>query len=63
MTLEEKLRAMEVLWNALCQNEKDISVPQWHKDLLDEREARLQRGETKFIDWEMAKRQISDRIK
>lgn len=63
MTVEEKLQAMEVLWDALRQNEADVPVPQWHKDLLDEREARLQRGETKFIDWETAKRQISDRIK
>jgi hypothetical protein len=38
MTLEEKLRAMEDLWDDLCQREEDVPVPQWHKDLLDERE-------------------------
>ena len=38
MTLEEKLRAMEALWDDLCQREEDVPVPQWHKDLLDERE-------------------------
>ena len=38
MTLEEKLRVMEALWADLCRQEQNVPVPQWHKDLLDERE-------------------------
>src|SRR5580698_9737515 len=35
MSVEEKLRAMELLWENLRQDERDVPVPQWHKDLLD----------------------------
>ena len=59
MTLEEKLRAMEALWENLSRREEDIPVPQWHKELLDEREALLKEAKAKFIDWETAKARIA----
>ncbi len=34
MTLEEKLGAMEELWDDLCQREEDVLVPQWRRELL-----------------------------
>ncbi|MGA2656798.1 MAG: addiction module protein [Verrucomicrobiota bacterium] len=61
MTLEEKLRAMEALWDDLCRREEDVPVPQWHKDLLDERERLVQEGKAQFVDWETAKKRIADR--
>ncbi len=45
-------------WSELAQNELLVKVPQWHKDLLDEREALIQEDKAKFIDWETAKKQI-----
>jgi hypothetical protein len=61
MTVEEKLRAMEALWADLCRREKAVPVPQWHKDLLDERERLVEQGNAQFIDWETAKKRISER--
>jgi hypothetical protein len=60
MTLEEKLRAMEALWEDLCRREGDVPVPQWHKDLLDERERLVREGKAQFIDWETAKKRIAE---
>jgi hypothetical protein len=61
MTLAEKLSAMEALWEDLCRREESVPVPQWHKDLLDEREALIEQGRAQFIDWETAKKRISNR--
>jgi hypothetical protein len=61
MTLEEKLRAMEALWDDLCRREESVPVPQWHKDILDERERLIEQGKAQFIDWETAKKRISER--
>jgi len=61
MTLEEKLRVMEALWDDLCQNEGDVPVPQWHKALLDERETLIEQGRAEFRDWETAKKRIAER--
>lgn len=60
MTLEEKLRAMKALWDDLCRKDT-VPVPQWHKDILDERERQVEEGKAEFIDWDIAKRRIAER--
>ena len=62
LPLHEKLRMMEALWDGIAPLEAEMEVPQWHKDLLDEREQLIQEGKAKFIDWETAKLQIKDAI-
>ncbi len=61
MTLEEKLRAMEALWTDICRREENVPVPQWHKDLLDERERLVKEGKAQFLDWQAAQQRISER--
>ena len=61
MTLADKLRAMEALWEDLCRNEESVPVPQWHKDVLDERERLVKSGQARFVDWERAKKNIAKR--
>jgi len=60
MTLEKKLRAMEALWDDLCQREEDVPVPQWHKELLDERKRLIEQRSAQFTDWETAKKRINE---
>ncbi|MGA3169395.1 MAG: addiction module protein [Chthoniobacteraceae bacterium] len=65
MTVEEKLMAMEALWDNLCRDEGQVPVQEWHKQLLNERRERrrqVEAGEAKFVDWETAKARIRDRI-
>jgi putative addiction module component len=62
MTLEEKLRTMEELWDDLCRREEDVRVPQWHKDLLDERERLIDEGKAQFLDWKTVKKRIAERL-
>ncbi len=63
MTVQEKLQAMEALWESLRQRESDVPVQQWHKDLLDARERDIRDGKAKFLDWDIAKKQIVDEIR
>lgn len=55
MTLEEKLQAMEELWDDLCQREEDVPVPQWQRELLEERERLIERGSAQFADSEIVR--------
>ena len=61
MTLEEKLQAMEALWEDLSRTPDLIESPTWHEDILREREQRLAAGEAKFVDWDEAKAYIRSR--
>jgi hypothetical protein len=62
MTVAEKLRAMEMLWADLSRNEAQIESPAWHEEVLQEREARIQSGAEKFVDWETAKKQLREKL-
>ena len=58
MNVSEKLRALEDIWDDLCQAEDVIPSPEWHKDVLQTREKRIQEGETKFVELDEAKRRV-----
>jgi hypothetical protein len=60
MSIEEKLQAMEALWADLTRNQEDFESPHWHKQMLDEREQRIESGKESFIDWELAKKQLRE---
>jgi hypothetical protein len=61
MSVEEKLQAMEALWEDLSRN-ADLESPAWHEEVLVGRERQLEAGEASFIDWEQAKAHIRKRV-
>ncbi len=62
MTLQEKLDAMESLWEDLVRTPEAIESPAWHKEVLDKRLRKLQEGESQFIDWETAKEALRKKL-
>lgn len=62
MTLEEKLAAMESLWEDLARSPEAVESPAWHKEVLDERHERVADGKARFVDWEKAKAEIRKKI-
>ena len=53
---------METLWADLCKAEDDLPVYQWQKDILDNREGLVDRGDAEFEDWDIAKKKIAEQI-
>ena len=62
MTLQEKLAAMELLWEDLARSPESVESPSWHKDILDDRRKRIAEGKANFVDWETAKKNIRNKI-
>ncbi|WP_367872455.1 addiction module protein [Luteolibacter sp. Populi] len=62
MSTVEKLRLMEDLWQDLSAGGEEIASPEWHGDVLAERERLTASGEEKFIDWEVAKKQLREEL-
>jgi hypothetical protein len=62
MTVREKLRVMEELWEDLSREPRNIKSPEWHRQAFKEREARIASGQAKFIDWEKAKKELRRRL-
>jgi hypothetical protein len=62
MPFRERLLMMEAIWDDISREEQNLDVPQWHKDILDERERLVAEGKAQFLEWEDAKRQIKKAI-
>jgi hypothetical protein len=58
MTLQEKLAAMEMLWDDLARSPESVESPSWHKEILEERRVRIAEDKAHFVDWETAKKDI-----
>jgi hypothetical protein len=61
MLWEEKLRAMEELWESLSSEEPRLNSPVWHGDTIRETERRYEAGQEEPIDWALAKRELRER--
>ncbi|HEY4417371.1 MAG TPA: addiction module protein [Verrucomicrobiae bacterium] len=57
MTVAEKLQAMEQLWADLSRTD-NLESPAWHEAVLRERS-----GQSDFVDWETAKKELRARRK
>ena len=49
MSVTEQLQPMDQLWDSLTRDGDEIPLPDWHLDVLADRMARAQRGESKFL--------------
>lgn len=58
MSMEEKFRTMEMLWDDICRNVPDFPSPDWHENILKEREQMLIEGKDHFEDWQQAKQDL-----
>ena len=61
MTRTEKLRAMEELWQDLSRADDEYPSPEWHGEVLREREAALNSCEDTFVPWADAKKILRER--
>ncbi|TAL37081.1 MAG: hypothetical protein EPN93_06550 [Spirochaetes bacterium] len=58
MTVADKLEAMELLWDDLSKNPDNMPSPEWHEDVLRERENAFRKGQEQPEDWSLAKKRI-----
>jgi Putative addiction module component len=56
MSWEEKLRALEALWDAITREGDRYESPAWHEQELKETQERHRAGTEESLDWTRAKR-------
>ncbi|HUG66969.1 MAG TPA: addiction module protein [Pirellulaceae bacterium] len=63
LSVSEKLLLMERLWEDLSRSPSDVPPPDWHGDVLAERQAAVREGRTSLVEWEAAKERLRERLK
>jgi len=58
LSFSQKLQLLENLWADLVRTEKKLKSPEWHEDVLNDREEALTNGKVEVSDWEQAKKRI-----
>ena len=58
MSLPERLRMMDSLWESISRNPDEVTSPNWHKKILDSRRKKIAGGEAKFLTVEELKRRL-----
>jgi hypothetical protein len=58
MFFPEMVALLETVWAEIATDPDQVEVPQWHKDILDQRDVALKEGRATVLEWDEAKRQI-----
>lgn len=63
LPMKEKLALLEAVWEEISPYPDELEVPQWHKDILNERREASEQGQVRILDWEDAKKEIEAAIR
>lgn len=55
LSVPEKVRLLEQIWQSLCDQPAEITSPEWHAGVLRKRARRLADGEAVHVPWSEAK--------
>lgn len=58
LPVDERLEIMEKIWDSIQENNEDIEIPQWHKEILEERFQKYKNNVTKGKSWEEVKKNL-----
>jgi putative addiction module component (TIGR02574 family) len=61
MSLAERLQAMELLWRSFAGSGHEIPSPEWHREVLASRLAKVEAGEGHFLTLEELKSRLSSK--
>ena len=58
LSVSEKVRLLESVWESLCKKSGDVQSPEWHREVLDIRKRRLEDGRAPVSPWSEAKARL-----
>jgi putative addiction module component (TIGR02574 family) len=59
MSLTERLKALELLWDSIASTPDQVESPTWHKAILSERLKKVDSGKSKFLTLHELKDRLS----
>lgn len=63
LSRDEQMIAMELLWKRLTHDALTAEPPAWHRNVVAERAAAVEKGDDTLSDWSDAKQRLADRLR
>jgi putative addiction module component (TIGR02574 family) len=60
LSVSEKVRLLERVWDSLCTESGDVRSPDWHREVLETRKRRLEARQATVSAWSEAKARLLD---
>lgn len=55
LSVAEKVRLLESVWDSLCSKRGDVKSPEWHREVLEVRKQRFKDEQATVCPWDEAK--------
>ena len=62
LSVPEKIRLLERVWDSLCSKSGDVRSPEWHREVLEARKQRIEDGRATVSPWNEAKARLLDAV-
>lgn len=62
MSTLDKLQAIEEIWSDLLQKSEEIPSPDWHEDILKDREQKVKEGTARYLTLDEAKQAVRSKF-
>lgn len=56
LDINQRLNLIDMIWQTLENQEKDIESPAWHKDILEKRLEKIEKNDVKYISLDELKK-------
>ena len=63
MTAAQRVELMEELWKVMSRRPEEVEIPEWHRQVLAEREQALKDGTDRFITLDEAEALIREKTR
>ena len=63
LSTDERIAYVQALWDFIAQSPEDIPVPEWHRQVLEERLARWRENPAEGKTWEEVKEIILGKLR
>lgn len=58
LSVAEKIRLLESVWDSLCRQSGDVRSPEWHREVLEARLRQLENGQSSVSPWSEVKARL-----
>ena len=62
LSTDERIAYVQALWDFIAQSPEEIPVPDWHKEILEERLAEFRENPREGLTWEEVKKRILGKL-
>ncbi len=62
LSTDERIAYVQALWDFIAQSPEEIPVPDWHKEILEERLAKFRENPREGLTWEEVKKRILGKL-